>query len=467
MRPTGDTTIDLSIGGFPPGRPLVLTAPDARERTALALALVHHALERGEPVRLLTAAAAPALLHQALSLGFDLEPAIEDGRLGLFELNAGAPALLREHGAGALTDALRADLVAPALVVVDPFTALAAHDAEEAELRDLARDFARALCGYDVALTAEPDRLAAQPALARALSGVAGARFPHADVAADRFASVAAAPARRAKLLVVEDDRLQREMLREWLAADYDVACAGDGFDAFSMLLAERPDLVVLDLVLPRVTGYELLQSMRRAHFDMPVLVASSRVASAGERLGPLVLGATEFIAKPLVRVELLHKVETLLRLPDGVGASRFGGSQPEAEALFGSFSRSRMLESAEFAERIGRACEFGRKNGLSSCLLGLAAGSAAELDHWIEVANRHLRYEDAILRTDKQVAVMLLVATDPRFGPRVLERLAAAAGEPMPAIESQCWLARPGHAEAGAIEVLLEPLRQPGEAAT
>lgn len=466
MRPTGDTTIDQATGGFPSGRPLVVTAPDARARTALALALVHHALERGEPVRLLAATAAPALLRQARMLGFDLEPALEDGRLELFELHAGAPALLREQGTGALTDALRTDLAAPALVVVDPFTALVAPDAGEDELRDFARGFARALTGYDIALTAEPERLAVQRGLARALDGIAGARFPLADEAVDRL-DLAAEPKLRPKLLVVEDDRLQRELLREWLSPAHDVTCASDGFEAFSMLLAERPDLVVLDLVLPRVTGHELLQSMRRARFDMPVLVASSRVATAGERLGPLVLGATEFIAKPLVRVELLHKVETLLRLPRGGGSSRFGASQPEAEALFGSFSRSRLLESTEFAARVGRACEFGRKNGLASSLLGLAAGSAGELDHWIEVANRHLRYEDAILRTDKQVAVMLLVATDPRFGPRVLERLSAAAGEQMPPLESQCWLARPGHAEAGAIEVLLEPLRHPSEAAT
>ena len=94
-------------------------------------------------------------------------------------------------------------------------------------------------------------------------------------------------------------------------------------------------------------------------------------------------------------------------------------------------------------------------------------AGSAAELDQWVEVANRHLRYEDAILRADKQVAMLLLVATDPRSGPRVLERLGVAAGEPMPAIDTVCWLATSAHAGAGAIEALLEPLLHPSEAAS
>ena len=403
-------------------------------------------------MRFLTPETAPALLRKADSLGFALESAFDAGRLEILELRGDAPRLLREHGPGPLTDALCAGLDDRALILVDPFSALVADISDASQLREVTRAFARALDGHDVVLTIASDHpLARRGGI---LSTISGAWF-QAD----------AEPA-RAKILVVEDDRLQREMLRDWLSPHYDVACAADGFEAFSALLAEPPDLVVLDLVMPRVSGHELLQSMRRARFEMPVLVTSARVATAGERLGPLVLGATEFLAKPVTRVELLHKVETLLRLPRSGSSSRFGESQAEADALFGTFSRSRLLESAEFADRVGRACEFGRKHGLASCLIGLAAGSAAELDQWVEVANRHLRYEDAILRADKQVAMLLLVATDPRSGPRVLERLGVAAGEPMPAIDTVCWLATSAHAGAGAIEALLEPLLHPSEAA-
>ncbi|MCU0670548.1 MAG: response regulator [Myxococcota bacterium] len=466
MRPTGVTIIDRAIGGFPPGMPLLLKSAPGADRTELALALAHHALARGEGVRFLTPEPPASLLRQGRSLGFDLETALEDGRFGLFELHGDAPALLRDHGIGALIDALRADLDRPALIVVDPVSSLVAEIPRGPQLREVTRAFARALADCDVVLTVDSDGVASQPGLEEALAEISGACFPQPR-AATRRSDTASEGAARAKVLVVEDDRLQREMLHDWLAPHYEVVCAADGFEAFSMLVADPPDLVVLDLVMPRVSGYELLQSLRRAGFEMPVLVTSSRVATAGERLGPLVLGATEFLAKPMSRVELLHKVATLLRLPRSGVRSRFGDSQAEAEALFGNFSNSRLLETGNFADRVGRACDFGRKVGLSSSLIGLAADSAAALDHWVEVANRHLRYEDAILRADKSVAVLLLVATEPRYGARVLERLRIAAGEPLPSIETQCWLAAPEHARPGEIEALIEPLLHPSEAAT
>ena len=62
---------------------------------------------------------------------------------------------------------------------------------------------------------------------------------------------------------------------------------------------------------------------------------------------------------------------------------------------------------------------------------------------------------------------MLLLVATEPRYGARVLERLRIAAGEPLPSIETQCWLAAPEHARPGEIEALIEPLLHPSEAAT
>lgn len=472
MRPTGVTIIDRAIGGFPAKLPLAVVAANATARSALLLAIAHHALARGESVRFLTRQPSASLLRQAVSLGFDLEPPLADGRLGLFEMHEAAPALLRQHGSGMLTDALVADLDGPALVIVDPFSALLSKIDAAARLHEITRTFTHALAGNAVVLGVEAESRVMQQGLAAAIEELCGASFavPETSDRTDIDLAVAAPVADaavRSKLLVVEDDRLQREMLRDWLSPHYDVTCAGDGFEAFSALLADPPDLVVLDLILPRVSGYELLQSMRRARFEMPVLVSSSRVATAGERLGPLVLGATEFLAKPVARVELLHKVETLLRLPRGGGPARFADSQPESEALFGSFSNSRLLESAEFAERVGRACEFGRKHGLTSCLLGLAADAADALDHWIEVANRQLRYEDAILRADKHVAVMLLVATDPLYASRVLERLRVAAGEALPKLQTASWLARPEHAEPGAIEALLGPLQHPNEAAT
>jgi DNA-binding response OmpR family regulator len=218
----------------------------------------------------------------------------------------------------------------------------------------------------------------------------------------------------------------------DWLGDHYEVMTASDGFEALALLLSQRPDLVILDLIMPRVTGYELLSAMRRARLGVPVLVASSRVASAGERLGPLVLGATDFIAKPVNRLELEHKVDTLLQLRRA-GDGRFDAA--EAEALFGKVSSQRVLESADFRERLGRASRFGERYDLPSSLVRLAAPDPRALERWIEVANQELRFEDAILRLGKREALVLLVATAPAEAPKVVERLGRlceeAAGKP------------------------------------
>jgi CheY-like chemotaxis protein/KaiC/GvpD/RAD55 family RecA-like ATPase len=255
-------------------------------------------------------------------------------------------------------------------------------------------------------------------------------RRPHPVGAAEARDEVAPERERRL-ILLVEDSRMQRELLKEWLEARYDVITAVDGFEALAKIVSHHPDLVILDLIMPRVTGYELLCALRRAHVDVPVLVSSSRVASTGDRLGPLVLGATEFLPKPVNRIELEHKVETLLRLRRERD-DRFDGG--DAEALFGRISATRLLEPADFRERVTRACSFGERHGLVSSIVRLRAGAPNDLDAWIEVANEDLRFEDAILRKSKLEADVLLVATSPDEAPRVIarasERCAEGSGE-------------------------------------
>lgn len=501
MRPTGSPIIDHTIGGFPPELPIVVSGPSGSGRTVLALELAHHALRRDEPVAFLSAEPTPSLLQHAHSLGFALDAALDSERLAILELHAGAPTLLREIGVGALLDALRRELGERSLVIVDPLSALLAEIVDESRLREIVRELVRSLSDHDLILTLDEERqtqrslelvlselcgafirLEREPSgrrvatLEKTRTGVAkgehlefaigpggvqivGDAMPLPD-ASGAVATVrrpdapsAAIEGRLPRVLVVDDDRLLRAMLIEWLGARYEVVAVADGFEALAALVSSKPDLVVLDLLMPRVTGYELLFSMRRAGFDIPVLVASSRLTTRGERLGPLVLGATDFIPKPLSRVELMHKVETLLSLPHTRG-SRFG--EAEAQALFGSFSGSRMLELPDFAERVARACDFGEKYEISSSIVALGAEDEQDLDRWIAVANHQLRFEDAIVRTDKRLALALLVATAPHYAPRVVDRLAGLAedGAPLPPITSEVWLASREHARP---EVLAE----------
>jgi CheY-like chemotaxis protein len=266
-----------------------------------------------------------------------------------------------------------------------------------------------------------------------------------------------AAPPKRPVVLVVDDSRLQRELFREWLGERYEVVVAADGFEAMAALLAQKPDLLILDLIMPRVTGYELLCALRRASLDVPVLVSSSKVASAGDRLGPLVLGATDFLAKPVNRLELEHKVDTLLRLRRE-NDRRFDAG--EAEALFGKVTSSRLLDAIEFGDRLARACSFGERHGLLSSLVVVNAPDAESLDRWIDVANGELRFEDAILRASKQRALVLLVATAAADAPKVTDRLVALAdesgGRPL-GISVEILAADASQAEPASLEALAD----------
>jgi CheY-like chemotaxis protein/archaellum biogenesis ATPase FlaH len=259
----------------------------------------------------------------------------------------------------------------------------------------------------------------------------------------------------RSRILLVEDNRMQRELVSEWLAPRYEMITAVDGFDALAKIVSHKPDLVILDLIMPRVSGYELLCALRRAHVGVTVLVTSSRIQTAGDRLGPLVLGATDFLPKPLNRLELEHKVETLLRLRRD-GEPRF--EQADAEAIFGCVSASRLLEAPDFRDRVARASRFGARHGFVSSLVRVDAPKASSLDRFLETADQELRFEDAILRISKQRALVLLVATAPPDATKVIERLLAAneaeSGTPH-GFTVETMAAASEQADADAIELI------------
>jgi CheY-like chemotaxis protein len=196
---------------------------------------------------------------------------------------------------------------------------------------------------------------------------------------------------------------------------------ARDGFEAMTCVAGRRPDLVVLDLIMPRVTGYELLGAFQRVAEEVPMLVISSRVARPADRIGPLVLGATDMLPKPVDRFELLHKVEMLMRLD---GPPRHWLDPGDAEALFATVSETRRLDEDAFLQRLDRAHRFGERYGLPASLVAFAGPSSAALDDFQSVVDAHLRFEDALYRVSQRRAVILLVAIEPAEAGAVVERL-------------------------------------------
>lgn len=115
------------------------------------------------------------------------------------------------------------------------------------------------------------------------------------------------------KILVVEDELTLRETLEYNLARlGYQVFTAVDGFEALALVDAQRPDLVLLDLMLPGLDGFEICRRLRREH-SMPVLMLTARADEIDKVVG-LEVGADDYLTKPFSMRELLARVKALLR---------------------------------------------------------------------------------------------------------------------------------------------------------
>ncbi len=116
------------------------------------------------------------------------------------------------------------------------------------------------------------------------------------------------------KILVVEDESKAEGCLRQRLSqAGFSVELAGDGTQGLRRALAEPYDLVILEVVLPGIDGWRVLQGIRQAGKDMPVMFLSAH-ASVDDRVRGLELGADDYVARPYAFSELLARVRTLLR---------------------------------------------------------------------------------------------------------------------------------------------------------
>ena len=124
----------------------------------------------------------------------------------------------------------------------------------------------------------------------------------------------APAPAPAASILIIEDSREMTELLRRLLGANgYVVHSTRDGESGLRAALDEHPDLVILDLGLPRRDGLEVAQELRRRDFHAPLLIVTARDQVA-DRVSGLDAGADDYLAKPFDADELLARVRALLR---------------------------------------------------------------------------------------------------------------------------------------------------------
>ncbi|MFC8451862.1 response regulator transcription factor [Kitasatospora sp. NPDC057223] len=169
-----------------------------------------------------------------------------------------------------------------------------------------------------------------------------------------------AAEGTTARLLVVDDEPALRDALESSLAFEgYDVTTATDGYEALDAVERDKPDLVLLDIMMPRMDGLTAVRRMRSRGDTAPVLMLTARDA-VGDRVTGLDVGADDYLAKPFELDELLARVRALLRRNAlATEAARAVATEDDSEVM--AFADLRMNTATREVTRDGKPVELTR----------------------------------------------------------------------------------------------------------
>jgi DNA-binding response OmpR family regulator len=144
----------------------------------------------------------------------------------------------------------------------------------------------------------------------------------------------------RANILLIEDEPKLASALQEGLQAErYDVSIARSGEEGFYLLYSGTFDLVLLDVMLPGRTGYEILAQLRKNGFGKPVMLLTAR-DSVEDRVHGLDVGADDYLVKPFALPELFARCRALLRRGVSERVGRLAVGDLELDAAARRFSR-------------------------------------------------------------------------------------------------------------------------------
>ncbi|MBD8030742.1 response regulator transcription factor [Corynebacterium gallinarum] len=139
------------------------------------------------------------------------------------------------------------------------------------------------------------------------------------------------------KVLVVDDEPAVRESLRRSLTFNgYNVVTAEDGIQALEVIEREHPEIVILDVMMPRMDGLEVCRTLRSQGDDRSILILTAR-DNVSDRVGGLDAGADDYLSKPFALEELLARVRSLVRR--SAVESNNAASNRQTELSFGDLT--------------------------------------------------------------------------------------------------------------------------------
>jgi DNA-binding response OmpR family regulator len=174
----------------------------------------------------------------------------------------------------------------------------------------------------------------------------------------------------KAKILIAEDDpNIRLGLIATLESEDYAVTAAADGAQALKLFSQEKFDLVILDVMMPKASGYDVCRELRARHSRVPVIFLTAKGEEVDKVVG-LKLGADDYVTKPFGVHELLARVESLLRR-SRTSASEASGGGPDLPPAF-------RLGTADIDRRRFSAKIDGRVSELTARELRLAEVFAA-----------------------------------------------------------------------------------------
>jgi len=179
------------------------------------------------------------------------------------------------------------------------------------------------------------------------------------------------------RILIVEDDLAILRGLKDNLEYEsYEVLTATDGEQGYCLIQEKKPDLVILDLMLPKMSGYELCRKMREEGIATPILMLTARGEEVDRVLG-LDLGADDYVTKPFSVPELMARIRAVLRRVQKAKT----GNLPE-ELRFGGV----LVDFKRFeAQKAGKAINMSRKEFGVLRLLAARAGEVVTRDELLD----------------------------------------------------------------------------------